>query len=136
VDAFDSDVLIYAIVIGHPNGERVADLFAADDRGDPGIVGVGSPLLLPELLTKPVRDGAHDEVAELNQLLARLDLRPVDTTIAEMSVTLGARYRLTAADAIHLATALQAGADRFITNNRGDFPKTITEVTITYPDEV
>ncbi len=39
-----------------------------------------------------------------------------------------------AADAVHLATAVVAGADRFITNNRRDFPKSISEIDITYPE--
>jgi hypothetical protein len=29
-----------------------------------------------------------------------------------------------------------AGADRFLTNNRSDFPKSITEIDVTYPDEL
>jgi hypothetical protein len=36
---------------------------------------------------------------------------------------------------VHLATAVGAGADRFITNNRS-FPQTIAEIAITYPDEL
>jgi predicted nucleic acid-binding protein len=69
-------------------------------------------------------------------LLGRLALRPVDQDIGDLSVVLGAKYRLKAADAIHLATAAHTGADRFITNNRDDFPKSITEVAVTYPDEL
>lgn len=53
-----------------------------------------------------------------------------------MALTLGVAYRLRAADAAHLATAVVAGADRFVTNNRRDFPKTISEVAIGYPDEI
>ena len=37
---------------------------------------------------------------------------------------------------IHLATAALAAADRFITNNRKDFPKTIGEVDIVYPEDL
>ena len=37
---------------------------------------------------------------------------------------------------MHLATALDAGADRFITNNSRDFPKTITEIDVTYPTDL
>jgi hypothetical protein len=33
---------------------------------------------------------------------------------------------------MHLATA-SAGADRFITDNRADFAKSISEIGITYP---
>ncbi len=65
-----------------------------------------------------------------------LDLRPVDLTTAEMATELGAAYRLRAADAIHLATAVLAGADRFITNNRRDFPRSIEEISVVHPDEL
>jgi predicted nucleic acid-binding protein len=49
---------------------------------------------------------------------------------------LGASYGLRAADAVHLATAVGAGADRFLTNNRSEFPKSITEIAVTYPDDL
>jgi hypothetical protein len=35
---------------------------------------------------------------------------------------------------VHLATAVHAGADRFITNNRRDFSPDITELDVTYLD--
>ena len=79
-------------------------------------------LLLPEVLAKPMRDGPADEVAALAGLLGRLDLRSVDPVTAEVATSLASAYRLRAADAVHLATALTAGADRFITNNRQGLP--------------
>ena len=91
---------------------------------------------VPELLTKPTREGAHDEVAALVALLARLDLRPVDEQIATLATSLGATHGLRAADAVHLATAVAYGADRFITNNSADFPTTISEIDVTYPDQL
>jgi predicted nucleic acid-binding protein len=134
VDAFDADVLIYAAVAGHRLGGPVRALFPIDPvEGRGAFAGIGSLLLLPELLTKPLREGATDELDELGALLSRLDLRPVDEATALLATALGAAYRLRAADAVHLATAVNAGADRFITNNAADFPKTITEVDITYP---
>jgi predicted nucleic acid-binding protein len=134
VDAFDADVLIYAAVADHPLGRRVRALFPTQPvEGNGAVAGIGSVLLLPELLTKPLREGAIDELNELGMLLSRLDLRPVDETTAELATALGAAYRLRAADAVHLATAVNSGADRFITNNSADFPKTITEVDVTYP---
>jgi predicted nucleic acid-binding protein len=134
VDAFDADVLIYAAVADHPLGTRVRALFPRDPVAGTGIVaGIGSLLLLPELLTKPLRDGATQELDALGALLGRLDLRPVDEATAELATALGAAYRLRAADAVHLATAVIAGADRFITNDAADFPKTISEIDITYP---
>jgi predicted nucleic acid-binding protein len=131
MDCFDADALIYAAIPGHPLGQRVAALFR---RAGPGaLAGAGSVLLLPEVLSKPLRDGIPDEVRFLAGLLARLDLRPVDRATVELATALSSRYRLRAADATHLATAVGLGADRFITNNQRDFPTTITEVRITYP---
>lgn len=133
MDCFDADVLIYAAVPGHPLGRRVAGMFQAE----PGrLAGAGSVLLLPEILAKPLRDGATDEVRTLAGLLARLDLRPVDRATAELATALSRRYRLRAADATHLATAVGLGADRFITNNQRDFPTAITEIQITYPGDL
>jgi len=134
MDAFDADVLIYAAVPGHPLGQRVASLFRSATPTT--TAGVGSVLLLPEVLSRPLRDGATDEVRSLAGLLARLDLRPVDRATAELATALSSRYRLKAADATHLATAVGMGADRFITNNRRDFPATITEIQVTYPADL
>jgi predicted nucleic acid-binding protein len=139
VDAFDTDVLIYAAVPGHPLGRRVRALLP--ERQDAAAAaavpaGVGSVLLVPELLTKPTRIGAADEVAALTGLLSRLELVPVDEANAGLAVALGAAYGLGTADAIHLAAAVGVGADRFITNNARDFPKSIAEIDVTYPADL
>jgi predicted nucleic acid-binding protein len=137
MDAFDADVLIYAAVPNHPLGRRVRALFQAEPADtDDVAAGIGSVLLVPELLTKPLREQAEDELADLGALLARLDLRPTDLATAELATALGATYRLRAADAVHLATAVNAGAARFITNNSKDFPKTISEIDVTFPADL
>ncbi len=137
MDAFDSDVLIYAIVPGHELGRRVRSLFPlAEIEGAGFTAGIGSVLLLPELLSKPGREQSEHDLLGLGALLSRLDLRPTDLATAELATNLGASYRLRAADAVHLATAVGAGADRFLTNNRSDFPKSITEIDITYPSDL
>jgi len=133
VDAFDADVLIYAAVPGHQLGRRVVDLLA---KAESGRAGIGSAVLLPELLGKPLRDGDARAVQSLVTLLARLDLRPVDRSTATLAAILAARYHLRAADSIHLATAVAMGAQRFITNNSRDFPRTIAEIDITYPADL
>lgn len=151
MDAFDADVLIYAAVPDHPLGERVLALLllangppTAGTEHEVGeglaapesVSGVGSVLLLPELLSKPLRDRADAAVETLLVLLSRLDLRPLDAATAHLATTLGARYGLRAADAAHLATAVSAGADRFVTNNSKDFPQSIEEILITYPTDL
>lgn len=132
MDCFDADVLIYAIIAEHPLGARVRTLFQDQD----GPVGVGSTILLPELLSKPTRLGHSAQLTELRQLLMRLELRAVDRAVAEYAVELGAKYGLRAPDALHLATAVVVAADRFITNNRRDFGAQIAEVDVVYPDEL
>jgi predicted nucleic acid-binding protein len=132
--AFDADVLIYAAARNHPLGARVAALFAGTDAGS---AGTGSVLLLTEVLTKPMRaDPDSAETRSLLSLLSRLDLRPLDAPTARLSLALAIEYGLRAADAAHWATAVASGADRFLTNNRDDFPQAITEIEIVYPDEL
>jgi predicted nucleic acid-binding protein len=130
--AFDADVLIYAAAEGHPLGERVARLFAETDSA-----GVGSVLLIPEVLAKPMREDPESaETVALISLLSRLELRPLDDATSRLALSLAISYGLRAADAAHLATAVTAGADRFLTDNRKDFPRTITEIDVRYPDEL
>ncbi len=137
MDAFDADVLIYAAVPEHPLGRRVRALFPSEPTVTSGAVaGTGSVLLIPELLTKPMRHGAEAEIEALAILLARLDLRPADDAVAGLAVALGAVHGLRALDAVHLATAVAAGAERFVTNNSSDFTKAITEIAVTYPHEL
>lgn len=133
MDAVDADVLIYAASTTHPFGSRIASVLASPDADERP---VGSVLLLPEVLSKPRREGRDAETARLLWFLARIDLRPVDRRVADLAVVLAARYRLRAADAAHLATAVVAGADRFITNNRSDFGREITEIEVNYPEDL
>lgn len=125
-DAFDSDVLIYVA----RNDPYAPDVRCAMDRAQDLI---GSVVLLPEVLSKPIATGDADEYDELVRLLARFDLKAADSEIADAAAHLGAKYRLRAADAIHLATAVVWGADRFHTNNRKDFGPRIEEVEVVWP---
>lgn len=127
--AFDSDVLIYAASPAHHLGQSVARLFASAI----GEVGIGSVMLLPEILTKPMRQGSQAELDVLVSLLSRLTLLPCNESTTRLALALGAKYGLRTADSVHLATAVEAGADAFLTNNTRDFPRTISEVEVVYP---
>ena len=116
-------MLIYAAVPGHELGRRVLGILpGAPVTGKGPFGGIGSTLLLPEVLAKPMREGRSEEVAALAAILARLDLRPADEAVARLATGLAASYRLRPMDALHLATAVAGGADRFVTNNRRDLP--------------
>ena len=132
--AFDADVLIYAAETNHPLGEKVLRILE-----NPQLEGsrMGSALLLPELLSKPIRLGLNLERDSLLNILTFLDLIPLDTATAMLAAQLGAVYKLKAPDAIHLATAVQAGADVFVTNNARDFkPESILEIRVVFPIEL
>lgn len=132
VTAFDADVLIYAATQSHPIGARVVPLLAAADE-----TRIGSVLLLIEVLSKPMReDPDSPETTALIAVLSRIDLLPLEASTARLALTFAISYGLRAADAAHLATAVAAGADRFLTNNRKDFPQTISEIDIVYPDQL
>lgn len=130
--AFDSDVLIYAATQNHPIGRVInSHLTSADTRA------IGSVLLLTEVLAKPMRlDSDSDEVAGLQDVLSRIALQPIDEPTGQLALDLAIAYRLRAADAAHLATAVSADADQFLTNNRKDFPKTIAEIDVVYPEDL
>src|SRR6478736_2338526 len=101
MDAFDADSLIYAAIDVHPLGRRVRRLL---DEVEGEIAGTGSVLLLPEVLSRPIRMAATRELGVVTELLGRLELHDVDRSIADGAAALGAKYRLRAADAVHLAT--------------------------------
>lgn len=129
--AFDADVLIYAAAVGHPYQERI---FKQLKRDTPGY---GSVLLLNEVLTKPMRmQPDSGEIKILMAILEDLELLAYTMTTAKIGLALGVSYGLRPADAVHLATAVEADADIFVTNNRKDFPKTISEVKIVYPEDL
>ena len=76
-------------------------------QGHDATAGIGSVLLLPELLAKPTRAEAADELAKPGALLGRLYLLPVDRATAELAAALAAAYRLRAADAISPPPSLE-----------------------------
>ncbi len=95
-----------------------------------------APRMTAKSLPSPPPTSITRSLDELSALLGRLDLLPADVATAELATALGAAYRLRDADAIHLGTAVNAGADRFLTNNQSDFPKSITEINVVYPEEL
>jgi predicted nucleic acid-binding protein len=130
MDSFDADVLIYAAAVDHPLRLPVRRLLQSDEDR------VGSELLVPEVLAKPMRTGASAELEELVVLLGRLTLLPCDLATAQLAGVLGASYGLRAVDAVNLATAVHAGADRFVTDNRRDIPDSVEEIEVVYADRL
>ncbi len=127
MDAFDSDVLIYAAQ-KDVRGNGVSRLIDDDD-----VECIGSVVLVSEVFGSLAGRAESVEAQRLLHILADLDLKQVDDETADLAGALRVKYRLRTPDALHLATAVLWGADRFHTNNRRDFGQHIDEIEVVLP---
>ena len=84
------------------------------------IVVVASTIILTETLAKPLQNQADDLVAAYQALFENtqgISLCPVDQAIAVRAAHLCAQYNIKTPDALHLATAIEAGCQAFLTND-------------------
>jgi predicted nucleic acid-binding protein len=84
------------------------------------IRGVTGDLTLAELLVQPLRRNDARAVATVRELLiddGAVTLLPHDRSCFERAAALRAQHGLKMPDALHLATALQAGAGCFVSND-------------------
>lgn len=91
-------------------------LFDAIERGE--LEAVCSVLVVTELLTLPLRAGRPDLADSYRAILTRfpnLELAPLDVETALQAASLRAAHHLRTPDALHLATAVRADVDAFVT---------------------
>jgi predicted nucleic acid-binding protein len=114
----DTSPVIYLIERVEPYLSASGPLWAALNAGTQTVVT--SQLTLLEVLVKPLRDG-NTAVANLfrSVLLGTVGLscEPISLTILEAAAQIRAAHNLRAPDAIHAATALDAGCVLFVTND-------------------
>lgn len=114
----DTAPLIY-VIEDHPTfAPLVAPLLDAIDRGEKR--GISSFLTLAEILVQPYRRRRADLAARYRELLVgspNMRLLPLDEAVAVETARIRASYGIRLADAVHLATAVSAGADAFVTND-------------------
>ena len=131
----DSAPLIY-LVEKHPTYfDQVVFIMRHIHNGS--IDGVASVLALTEVLVHPLRTGNQTLAQDYENILLNstgFRLVPVDTNVARQSADLRARYNLRTPDALHIATALEAGCEAFLTNDLA--LKRVTEVRVLALDEL
>lgn len=113
---FDSNALILAFEAGSPWSSAIGRLLSEIESGQRR--GVLSELSLGEVLVKPLAAGASAHVAFYESLFSTdgpFDVRTVDRTIIRRSAGLQADTGLKLADALLVATAIQAGCGSFLT---------------------
>lgn len=94
-------------------------------------IGVFSQIGLIELLTGPKKQGKKGLALLYKERMANfpnLRILSLNDNIVDISSDLRARYNLRTPDAIHIATAMDAKADKFITNDKS--LKKIREIKI------
>lgn len=115
----DTSILIYHFE-GHTRyGPLTSLIFTAVAEGTEAVL---SSIAVMEILVKPFQAGNPKVLQELIRQLRNLPnftFPPVEFATAVEAARLRAAYGLRAPDALHLATALLAEADAFITNDRG-----------------
>lgn len=116
--AVDSSALIY-LVEGRPElRQRVIEALDPVLRTRTGRL-LASRLARLECRVRPLRLGNHDLLTRYDQLFAaaRLDLMDVGQHIVDVATDLRAAHGFKTPDAIHLATAVVAKADQFVTGD-------------------
>ena len=118
--AFDTAPLIYYIEEKEPFHGIVAPFF--DAIGSDIFQSLTSIITLEEVLVVPFRDGRLDLVEGYRNVLlnaAGLQIWNVGQQIAEEAAHIRATYRrIRTPDALQMATAVVAGADYFLTNDK------------------
>ena len=118
VVGLDTAPLIYFIEQNEAYLELVRAFFLATSRGEFQVIT--STLTLTEVLVHPLRSGniaLADQYRDIILDQENLITLPVSTEIAEVAAQLRATQNLRTPDAIQIATAIQAGATFFLTND-------------------
>jgi len=117
--AIDTPVFIY-LFEDHPRFAPKAEKILRT-LGTRGRTGVFSALGMIEILTGPKKKGNRDLAAEYEYRLRhfpRLSIVGLNDRIVWLASDLRAKYGIATPDAVHIATAIDAGAKHFITNDK------------------
>lgn len=110
----DSCVVIYAIeqaaTLGGPVLKALNNLPA-------GAKACVSDMVRMECLVQPMRENDQERIQRLREFLALFAHRPIGSIDFELATNLRAKSGLRVPDALHLATAINAGCAQFWTND-------------------
>jgi len=126
----DTNIVVY-LVAGQPSfQQRARDHIAA-------LEGVGSSFAISELtwtecLVTPHRNGTGPLLLDYLRFLSRPNLRTISMSAAmyHRAATIRGVHNFGLADSLHLTAAVEAGCDRFLTNDQGlaSFPDLTVEL--------
>lgn len=130
----DTAPLIYFIEENPVYLDTVRHFFEAADRGVFSVVT--STITLLEVLVHPFRKNDAALADEYRDILLHSNLitTTISNSISEKAAKLRASHNIRTPDAIQIATALDAGASHFLTND-ADLPE-IPEIQIVFLDKL
>lgn len=113
----DASGLIYSVERIEPYRTMLEPMWEQVQDGDLAVVS--SPVLVTEVLVKPLRDDNTEIELQYRELFASNAVRLLDASyqVFEDAARLRAETGLKTSDALHAATALRAGCRLFITND-------------------
>ena len=115
----DAVLFIYLLEQNKRYLKQTKQIFNQLQTGDIG--AILSAIGLIEILTGPKRQKRNDIAADYKRLIVNFpNLRIIGLTenIVDLASDLRAKYKLATPDAIHIATAIDANADEFITSDK------------------
>ena len=117
VTYYDSCILIYFLDDAGTWHRRAADRLARIARE--GDLPATSDLVRLECRVQPLRLGDRDRLPIFDAFFRRSDIRrvPITSSVFELATSLRARHNFKLRDSIHLAAAIEAGCDSFLTND-------------------
>lgn len=131
----DSAPVIY-FVERHPKYVvLVDDIFARFDQGQ--LAAAASPVTLAECLVHPCKAGNQKAQNDFDDLLvagSAVQFQAIGAAEAARAADFRARYNLSLADALQVATAIAAGCDALLTNDQAF--KKVTEIPILILDDL
>jgi predicted nucleic acid-binding protein len=135
VVGLDTAPLIYFIEQNPKYISTVREFFSSLNRKEFQVIT--STLTLTEVLVHPLRNGNVKLAGQYQDILLNQDyltVFPVSSEIAKLAAELRATKNLRTPDAIQIATAIQNGADFFLTNDMG--LRNISNLTVLILDDI
>lgn len=116
--SFDSNALIYFLNGTHPYVAWLDPVMRSIESGERA--AVLSVISEAELLVKPVREGDADVIRRIDSLFSQpnMELAPVTRDVARAAGIIRAQANVGLADALIAATAMDAGCDVLIGNDK------------------
>ena len=113
----DANGLIYSVERVEPYRTFLEPMWQQAQDGN--LTVVSSPVILMEVLVKPIRDGNSEIEMQYREIFEANAVRLLEASYAvfEEATRLRAETGLATPDALHAATALRAGCAVFVTND-------------------